>query len=285
MSRKTRPRSAPDASSAEAGPADENRVAIVTGAARGTGAAVAKRLAKSGWRVVVNYRKSGQDARDTAAACRSLGGTSLLCRADVARDSDCRRIARMTHDAWGRIDTLVNNAGTTEFNPEGDLEGLSARDFQRIYATNVIGPYQMARAVAPIMRSSGAGSIVNVSSYAGIAGFGSSIAYAASKGALNTLTLGLARALAPEIRVNAVCPSFVETRWVTDTMAPAVYADFKARVERRAPLGEIGKPDEVAEAVLWFIEGGRLITGEVLVIDSGLRLAAGGLRPSEAGRS
>ena len=250
-------------------------VAIVTGGGTGLGAAVAKALAAREWRVAIGYRRSEEAAEEVAAACREGGGGALTHRADVTVDADCRALAAAALDQWGRLDALVNSAGTTKFVPAEDLEGLSAQDFEDINATNVVGAFQMTRATAPAMRAAGGGAVVNVSSFAGIAGYGSSIPYVVSKGALNTLTIALARTLAPEIRVNAVCPSFVETRWLTDNMEPDAYAAFKARVEETAPLRRFGQPEDVAEAVLWLIEGGRLITGEVLVLDSGMRLTVG----------
>jgi 3-oxoacyl-[acyl-carrier protein] reductase len=130
----------------------------------------------------------------------------------------------------------------------------------------------MARAAAPLLTASGAGAIVNISSHSAFTGLGSSMAYAASKGALNTLTLSLARALAPEVRVNAICPGFVDTRWTRGTMDEAAYETFKARVAESAPLKRMTMPEDVAEAALWFIEGGRAITGQFLVVDGGNHL-------------
>ena len=158
-------------------------------------------------KVVVNYTKSETEAQETASACRELGVETLVCRADVSVDEDCRRMASEAVAKWSRIDGLVNNAGQSVFASSADLEALSAEDFLRIYSVNVVGAYQMTRAVAPHLKTQGRGAIVNVSSISSLTGAGSSIAYAASKGALNTLTLSLARALAPEIRVNAVLPA------------------------------------------------------------------------------
>ena len=262
---------------------DEARVAIVTGSATGIGAAVAQRLASHGWHVVINYTKSEAEARTTAETCRAQGGAAETCQANVAEDGDCRRLAQCALDHWGRIDALVNNAGTTKFVAADDLEGLSRADFEQIFAVNLVGAFQMTRAAVPALRATGAGSVVNLSSHSGLSGQGSSVAYAASKGALNTLTTGLARSLAPDIRVNAVCPGFVETRWVTDRMSAADFAAFKARAERNAPLGQMPRPDDVAEAVSWFVEGGRLVTGQLLVIDAGMHLGIGTPRPPRDG--
>ena len=188
-------------------------VFVVTGSATGLGAAVARQLASKGGRVVINYTKSLTEAQETAASCVEQGGEAILCQADVSNDSDCRRMAQEALNRWGRIDGLVNNAARSKIVPHADLEGLTADDFNQIFAVNVVGAYQMVRAVAPAMQAQGQGSVVNISSGSGFSGSGSSIAYAASKAALNVMTLSLARALAPEIRVNAVCPGVMQTRW------------------------------------------------------------------------
>lgn len=253
-------------------PGKDAPVALITGGGTGIGAATATLLASHGWNVAVNYRASRDEAEATAAACRKLGMDATALQGDVAVDGDCRRMAKQTLARWGHIDGLVNNAGMTKVVAGADLEGLNAEDFHAIYATNVVGAYQMTRAAAPALKANGNGSIVNVSSIVGIVGGGSSTAYAASKGALNTMTMALARALAPEIRVNAVCPSFVETRWVTSKMDAKQYKRVKAGVEANSPLQRICSPEDVAESVAWFIEGGRAITGEILMIDAGVHL-------------
>jgi 3-oxoacyl-[acyl-carrier protein] reductase len=244
------------------------KVAIVTGSATGIGAAIARALAEAGWNLLINYTRSVAEARRTAVACERLGAEVLVVAGDVAVDADCRALAQAALKRWRRIDALVNNAGTTSFVKAEDLEGMSSADFQRIFAVNVLGAYQMTRAAAPALKRS-SGAIVNVSSHSGFSGRGSSMAYAASKGALNTLTLGLARALAPRVRVNAVCPGFVDTRWTRRRMSATAYRGFKRGIEETAPLGRMVTAEDVAEAALWFILGGRCITGQLLVIDSG----------------
>ncbi|MEP6871199.1 MAG: SDR family oxidoreductase [Anaerolineaceae bacterium] len=247
-------------------------VTIVTGSATGVGAAAAKMLASKGCNVVINYTKSEADARKSAAACEALGVEVLLCQADVSKDDDCRRMAAAAFTKWGRIDALINNAGTTQFVTHADLEGLDADDFQRIYAVNVIGPFQMTRAVAPHMKAAGRGAIVNVSSIAGVMGVGSSIAYTASKGALNTMTLSLARALGPEIRVNTICPGFIQGRWLRGGLGDDTYEAAKAAQERNTPLRKAGTPEDMAQAAVWFVEGADLVTGEILIVDAGAHL-------------
>lgn len=247
-------------------------VIVVTGAGSGIGAAIARRFAAAGWGVLVNYAGNRAGAEATVEACRAAGGDGFACQGDVSKDRDCRRLAESALSRWQRIDALVNNAGVTKFVPAHDLEGLSAEDFQRIFAVNVIGAYQMARAVAPAMRAAGVGAIVNLSSFAGLRGFGSSLAYAASKGALNTLTLGLARVLAPEIRVNAVCPSFAETEWLAKGVGAEKSESFKGKVAAAAPLRRIATADDVAETVFWLGAGARHMTGELVTLAGGLQL-------------
>lgn len=250
----------------------DRRVAIVTGSATGVGAATARMLAERGWNVVINYTKSEAEARETQAACERFGVETLLCQADVSKDEDCRRMAAETVQKWGRIDALVNNAGTTKFMDHANLEGLDAEDFLRIYAVNVVGVFQMTRAVVPHMKAAGSGAIVNVSSIAGVMGVGSSIAYVASKGALNTMTLSLARVLGPEIRVNAVCPGFIEGRWLRQGLGDQGYEAAKAAQERAAPLRRVASPEDVAEVIVWLIEGARHVTGELILVDGGVHL-------------
>jgi len=248
----------------------EGKVAIVTGSAAGIGAATAELLASRGARVVVNYSQSADEAAAVHAACERYGAEAVLVQADVAADGDCRRLAQAALDRWGRIDWLVNNAGVTAFAAHGDLDALQADDFQRIYAVNVIGSFQMIRACAESMRAHGEGAVVNVSSLAGVAGIGSSVAYAASKGALNTLTVDLARALAPEIRVNAVCPGFVETRWWKNRLGDA-YEEQRDRFAAMTPLGKVVTPQETAQTVAFLLAAEKL-TGETLMLDAGLHL-------------
>jgi 3-oxoacyl-[acyl-carrier protein] reductase len=248
------------------------KVAIVTGSATGIGAATAQKLAESGCNVVVNYTKSEKEARKTVAACKACGVETILCRADVSADEDCRRMVDEAITAWGKIDALVNNAGTSKFVDHKDLEGLDKEDFLRIYSVNVVGPYQMVRAVTPHMKNAGRGAIVNVASTAAITAIGSSIAYAASKGALVTMTLSLARNLGPEIRVNAVCPGFVQSRWLKGGLGMERYEATKAYLEDQSPLGVTATPDTVADAILYFIAGAGITTGETLILDGGFHL-------------
>jgi len=247
-------------------------VIIVTGSATGLGAAVVKQVAAKGARVVINYTKSEKEAHETEAVCDYLGVESLLCKADVSVDEDCRRIAAEAMEKWGRIDGLVNNAARSVFANNNDLESLSGQQFMDVYSVNVVGAYQMTRAAAPHIKAQGGGSIVNVSSISAITGSGSSIAYAASKGALNTMTTALARALAPEIRVNSVLPGAFPSRWWAEGLgeegAKALFDKFTDQV----PLHSVADPESVAKTIVWLLKDASYITGEMIKIDSGMHL-------------
>ncbi len=247
-------------------------VFIVTGSATGLGAEVSRRLAGKGGNVVINYTKSEAEAQATAEACRQAGADAILCRADVSVDEDCRRMAAEALERWGRIDGLVNNAATSVIVPHADLEGLSSEDFQRVLSVNVVGAFQMVRAATPAMQAQGKGAIVNISSGSAFSGSGSSIAYAASKAALNVMTYSLARALAPVIRVNAVCPGVMQTRWWREGLGEEGYQAFIDRYAASAPLGTAGTTEAVADPVVWLLEGADHVTGETIMVDAGSHL-------------
>jgi NAD(P)-dependent dehydrogenase (short-subunit alcohol dehydrogenase family) len=254
-------------------------VVIVTGSGTGVGAACVRQFAAKGARVVVNYSHSRAEAEETAGACAALGAEVMLFKGDVSDDSDCRTMVKATVGRWGRLDALVNNAAITKKADEYDLESLSAQDFHDVFAVNVIGTYQMIRAAEPALRATGAGAIVNVSSIVAMTGGGSSLAYGASKGAINVLTLSLARILGPEIRVNAVCPTIIDTRWMGDLLGEEGYAALEKRIQETTPLAKVATADEVADAIVWLVEGAGHVTGELLCVDGGVRLAPGLRRP------
>src|SRR5687767_10166170 len=259
--------------------AKTNKVAIVTGSATGLGAACAVDLAGRGWNVAINYTKSKKEADETYAAVKGKGVEAILVQADMGQDADCRKLAAETLKKWGRIDGLINNAGTTKFQNQGDLDGVTPEDFDRILRVNVTGPYMMSRAVFPTMKKQwedkqDRGAIVNISSIAGVMGVGSSIPYACSKGALNTLTLTLARWFSPAVRVNTVCPGFIQTRWLLGGMGEENYNKMKQSQEQTAPLRQAGTPEQMAEAVLFFLTSASNITGEFLIVDAGIHLAS-----------
>jgi 3-oxoacyl-[acyl-carrier protein] reductase len=259
------------------------KVAIVTGSATGVGAATALMLAERGRNVVINYTRSKDEAEQTAADCRAKGVEALVFQADVSEDESCRAMVQAAVDAWGRVDFLVNNAAKTKFNPYENLDGLDKQDFLDIYAVNVVGPYQMVRAVEPHMRKLGAGAIVNNSSIGGVTGIASSMAYAASKAALNLMTKSLAHVMAPEIRINAVAPGMIQTRWLQAGMGEEAYQAMLEAAKKMLPLQKVATAEEVAEALVWFLEGAAVVTGEVLIVDSGIHI--GQLPPSSSSKA
>jgi 3-oxoacyl-[acyl-carrier protein] reductase len=249
----------------------ERKVAIVTGSATGVGAATALGLARRGYNVLVNYSKSEAEANASEAACRDAGADTLLIRGDVSDDDACKGMIEAAVGRWGRVDALVNNAGITSFAGSSNWDAMDANTFQRILGVNVVGAFQMVRASVPQLKAA-RGAIVNVSSIAGSLGIGSSIAYIASKGAVNSLTLHLARSLAPEIRVNAVCPGLIATRWFIDGIGVENYERLKGQYEQSTPLGRACTAEDVAEAVIWLVDGARTVTGELLLLDAGMHL-------------
>jgi 3-oxoacyl-[acyl-carrier protein] reductase len=251
------------------------KVAVVTGSAVGVGRATAVALAGRGCRVVVNYSRSALQAGETADLCRGRGVEARVVEADVSRDADCRRLIGEAVSCFGRVDILVNNAGTTEFIPFADLEALTEETWERILRTNLMGSFFCARAAVPSMRSAGAGAIVNVASIAGILGIGSSIAYAASKAALINMTRSLARALGPEIRVNAVAPGAIDTRWLRQGIGEKGYEALVAELEATTPLRGVAAPEDVADAIVWLALGARMTTGETIIVDAGYNLGPG----------
>jgi NAD(P)-dependent dehydrogenase (short-subunit alcohol dehydrogenase family) len=253
----------------------ERRVVIVTGGASGIGAATVRRFVREGWQVVVNHLDASQrDATEMLIAlAQAPGQRAIAIEADVTRDADCVRLVEATVKAFGRLDALVNAAGISKMVAHADLHGVSAEDFQRIYAVNTIGPFQMMRAAAAHLKASGRGAVVNISSRAALMGSGSSIPYAASKAAVNALTMALARVLAPEVRVNAVCPALVEQGFV-ERLAPQSFAQRREHQIKVSPLKRIGHPDEVAEAIHWLITSASMMTGAIVELDFGMHLNA-----------
>lgn len=261
---------------------DQRKVAIVTGSATGVGAATALLLARRGWNLLINFSRSEAEAEVSRRACEEAGADTLLLRADVSDDAGCRAMAQAAVDRWGRIDALVNNAGITSFAGVANWDAVDLATFQRVLGVNTIGAFQMVRACTPHLKASGAGCIVNVSSIAGALGIGSSVPYIASKGALNALTLHLARALAPGIRVNAVCPGLITSRWFADGIGQDGYDRLRQNYEQTTPLGRACTPEDVAEAVLWLVESARTVTGELLLLDAGTHLGRVPSAPNRA---
>lgn len=243
------------------------KVAIVTGGSSGIGASTARLLGRKGWAVAINYAHNAAPAEQLA---RELNG--IAAQADVADDAQCRRLAKAVLDKYGSIDALVNNAGTTKVVAHNDLEGLSGEDFQRIFRLNVIAPFQMVRACAEALKKA-RGAVVNVSSVASVLGTGSSVAYASSKSALETMSLSLARSLAPEVRVNVVAPGHTNTPWHPTVRGLERAVEVEKRYATIAPLKAISQPEDVADAIVWLIAGARNVTGETIYVDGGMHIA------------
>ena len=241
----------------------QGKVAIVTGGGTGIGRACSLELAARGARVAVNYSRSRQEAEETAGLCAQAGGEGVAVRADVSRVPEIEALVAATVERWGRVDVLVNNAGTTRFAAYGDLDAMTEEAWDSILALNLKGVFFAIRAVVPHMRQAGGGSIVNIASIAGVRPVGSSVAYCASKAALISLTESLATALGPQIRLNAVAPGFIETRWHAGRQMNADAA------REATPLKRNGTPDDVAEAVLFFTAAGSFVTGQTLIVDGG----------------
>ena len=249
------------------------KVAIITGSGTGVGAATALLLAQQGYNIVINFSRSEAEAKLSQAACQAAGADTLLLRGDVADDADCKGIVQEAVARWGRIDALVNNAGMSTFTGAANWDVLDMATFQRIFAVNTVGAFQMVRACAPHLKAV-QGAVVNVSSIAGSLGIGSSVPYIASKGALNSMTLYLARAMAPEVRVNAVCPGLITSRWFVDGMGQEGFEKVKALTEQNTPLQRASTPEDVAKAIAWLLTGARTMTGELLLLDGGMHLGS-----------
>ena len=249
-----------------------NKVAIITGGSRGVGAATARLLASKGWNITITCTSSMDDAKNVVKECEKLGVEAIAITADVSEDNSCVQTAQETIEKWGRIDALVNNAGTTKFVfNHADLDGLDAEDFLHIYKVNVVGPFQMVRACKEMLLNSENPSVVNISSIAGIKGLGSSLAYASSKGALNTMTKSMARNLGP-IRVNAICPGFIQGDWLRNGMGDDLYNAALENLTNNTPLKLTVTPEQVAEGIYSFIDINTVVTGETMLMDGGHHL-------------
>lgn len=250
----------------------EKPVALVTGGASGVGAATARHLASRGIRVAVNYRSREEAAKVVAAECTSLAGDSMLVAGDVSKDSDCRKLVDAVLKKWGQMDSLICSAAYTQFTDLSDFAAQNSEDFHRIFDVNVLGPFQLARAAVPYLRKSGRGSIVNVSSLGAKVGGGSSLAYIASKGALNAMTMALARLMAPEIRVNAVLPGLLDTEWFLAGHTEAEFEAMKTEYKETVALGSVVSPEDVAKAIVYLAIDATQTAGEFLVVDGGYLL-------------
>jgi len=250
----------------------EGKAALVTGGGTGVGRATALQLARGGCSVLVNYSKSADAAAAVAAEASALGVKALAFQADVSDDDSVRAMVQAAQDAFGRLDVLVNNAGTTTFIPHDDFEAVEVDTWDRILAVNLRGPFLCARAARDALAADGGGEIVNITSVAGLRGIGSSIPYCASKAGLNNLTWTLARVLGPQrIRVNAVAPGFIAGGWLEAGLG-AAYAPMEKAFADRSPLGRVSQPEDVADAVLALITGSDMVTGQIVACEGGMLL-------------
>lgn len=252
----------------------KGKAAIVTGASSddGIGSECAKILATRGCNVVVNYATNKAGADKIVAACKAAGADAIAVQGDVSKDEDCQKLVKACIDKWGRLDVLVNNAATTKPIPHRRMDLLDKSEFERIFGVNVIGTYQMTRAAAPHLKKSGDAAIVNISSVGAMRAGGSSMAYTASKAAINNLTLSTARALAPEVRVNAVCPGGMLGAWTKKILNEKQYEERVERSKTEFPLQKGIWPRDVAVTALFLIEGATCMTGEAIRMDCGQHL-------------
>lgn len=242
------------------------QTAIVTGGSRGIGRAVAVRLAKDGMNLVINYRGNSAAAEETERLCRELGAEVLLVQGDVSRAEDCEKLAAQAKGAFGRVDVLVNNAGITR---DGLLARMTEEDFRAVLDVNLVGPWNMMKAVNRIMMKQRYGRIVNLSSVTGLMGNMGQTNYAAAKAGILGMTKSYAREVASRgITVNAVAPGFIDT-----DMTEAMPEGAKDKIITGIPMGRTGKPEDVAEAVAFLAsEQAGYITGEVLRVDGGMAM-------------
>ncbi|MCM2373223.1 SDR family NAD(P)-dependent oxidoreductase [Aporhodopirellula aestuarii] len=243
-------------------------VALVTGAATGVGRACAMQFARRGFAVVVNYSRSKAEADQTANDIEALGVPVSVVQADVSVESEVQSMLDQVRNQYGRLDCLVNNAAATEFVEHSDLDAMTVAAWDRILGVNLKGPFFVTRAAAKLLAEGEGGSVVNVSSVAGFTGAGSCIAYCASKGGLNTMTKSLARALGPKIRVNAVCPGPIDSRWIREGNPNWDLTEMVANY----PIPQPSQPDDIADAVLFFAIGTKVTTGQLLAVDGGQML-------------
>ena len=243
------------------------KAALVTGAATGIGAAAVAALARAGFDVALNYSASEAAARETAARAEKLGARTLLVRCDVSNEAGVRAMLKNVEQAFGRLDVLVNNAGTTAAWKPKDLDTLSLEEWDRVFAVNVRGLFQVTRAAVPLLRQS-KGCVVNTASIVGLRPGPQPLPYAASKAAVVNLTKTLAWNLGPDIRVNAVAPGWMEGDWMK-RMLKDKYDDLMEKRAKATPLRRVVTADDVAETMMSLIQANRFVTGEVIVIDGG----------------
>jgi 3-oxoacyl-[acyl-carrier protein] reductase len=242
--------------------------ALVTGASTGIGRSAAVTLAKNGYDVVINFSRSEDAAKITARDAEAAGARTLLFRCDVSDDSCVRAMIAATEKEFGRLDVLINNAGTTVDVEPKNLEGMRVEDWNRVFSVNVLGLFLVTRAAVPLLKKSPNGCIVNTCSIAGLRPSAQPLPYAASKAAVANLTKTLANALGPQIRVNAVAPGWIEGEWMKRTLAEN-YEGLMARRAKYTPLKRCCTEDDVADSMLSLILYNRFVTGEIIIVDGG----------------
>lgn len=252
----------------------QGKTALVTGGGTGMGRAICELFATEGAQVAVNYRASREAAEDVVRAIVARGGDAFAIQADVANESDVKRMIAEVDSGWGRLDVLVNNAGWTKFAPHKDLDALTDDIWDRTLDTNLRGTFYCTRQAVPLMKRGGGGAIVNNTSAAAFHASGSSIIYAASKAAAVTMTKSLARALAPEIRVNGLAPGLIATGFAGFT------DETFQKGAKSSPMGRLAGVEEIAKAALFLAADATATTGEIIMVDCG-RTALG---PRDAAR-
>jgi 3-oxoacyl-[acyl-carrier protein] reductase len=243
-------------------------VALVTGASTGIGRSAAVALAKNGYDVVVNFSRSEDAAGITARNAEGAGARTLLFRCNVSDDRCVRAMIAATEKEFGRLDVLINNAGTTVDVEPKNLEAMKVEDWNRVFNVNVLGLFLVTRAAVPLLKKSPNGCVVNTCSIAGLRPSAQPLPYAASKAAVANLTKTLANALGPQIRVNAVAPGWIEGDWMKRTLAEN-YGGLMARRAKYTPLKRCCTEDDVADSMLSLILHNRFVTGEIIIVDGG----------------
>ncbi|MFJ9411188.1 SDR family NAD(P)-dependent oxidoreductase [Streptomyces sp. NPDC101393] len=253
---------------------DDTPVALVTGSARGIGRAAVLALAAAGYDVAVNYASSDQAAKETAALAEKAGARTMVCRADVADETAVLGMVEEIRNRFGRLDVLVNNAGTTARTPPADLDGLDMAEWDRVFAVNVRGLFQVTRACVPLLQQAatkrpGRTAVVNLASIVGLRPGPQPFPYAASKAAVVNLTKTLAGRLGPDgIRVNAVAPGWMVGEWMEDQLGEN-YERLMERRGRHTPMRRCVTPEDVARSILSLIDSNPFVTGEIVVVDGG----------------
>ncbi len=242
----------------------QDRVALVTGGGTGMGRAISLAFGREGAKVIVNYARSQEESEAVAAEIRVHGGTAEAMRADVSVDNDVRAMIAHIEQDYGRLDYLINNAGWSTRIPHDQMELLTDEIWDRTLNTNLRGVFYCVRAAVPLLKKNDGAAIVNIASVAGLTGFGSSMVYAASKGAVLTMTKSLARALAPDIRVNAIAPGLIRTRFASWPEEAFV------QTAEETPIGRLATVEEVAAATLYLCGNATGSTGDMMVIDGGV---------------